>query len=393
MTKITNVAAVMAALLFPLLAWSGVAAAFETGDIIAEYKAAVNSGDASAVRLYGNAKSECTSMNSLPSEIQKCKDSLPPPPQRPVCGNGKAEAGEQCGEPGLSCPAGQRCVGCKKCVPTTTCPPGSTPITRGPDKGKCRSGDCVFTIEQGIESCYKCGNKILEPNEECEDGNTTNGDGCSSECRREACPPVGWPWWLWLIIFGGGALVLATLVYFLFLRRKGGGGAGGGAGSGPSTVGGGGAGGGGKKKPPVTRVEEPEDDEPPVKPEGAKPGKIKPRTVVQTEPEPEAGEEGEGEAAKPDPEPEPPEGGDEGEGGDDDDEPPPPDPAPRPLRRPDVKPPVAKPTVATPQKPPVAKPTVAKPAAAPPAGAPPATPLRRDRGVPVAIRPMGNKPK
>lgn len=30
-----------------------------------------------------------------------------------------------------------------------------------------------------------CGNKIVEPGEECDDGNFIDGDGCSSVCRVE----------------------------------------------------------------------------------------------------------------------------------------------------------------------------------------------------------------
>jgi cysteine-rich repeat protein len=32
-----------------------------------------------------------------------------------------------------------------------------------------------------------CGNAMVEMGEECDDGNTTNGDGCSSECKYEYC--------------------------------------------------------------------------------------------------------------------------------------------------------------------------------------------------------------
>lgn len=32
----------------------------------------------------------------------------------------------------------------------------------------------------------QCGNSVVEPGEQCDDGNTTNGDGCSSTCQREA---------------------------------------------------------------------------------------------------------------------------------------------------------------------------------------------------------------
>jgi len=33
----------------------------------------------------------------------------------------------------------------------------------------------------------KCGDGTLDPGEQCDDGNTTNGDGCSSECVLEKC--------------------------------------------------------------------------------------------------------------------------------------------------------------------------------------------------------------
>ena len=36
-----------------------------------------------------------------------------------------------------------------------------------------------------------CGNRILEPTEECEDGNTANGDGCDDTCAREPSSTCG----------------------------------------------------------------------------------------------------------------------------------------------------------------------------------------------------------
>ena len=35
-----------------------------------------------------------------------------------------------------------------------------------------------------------CGNGVLEPGEQCDDGNTVNGDGCSATCQTENRPPV-----------------------------------------------------------------------------------------------------------------------------------------------------------------------------------------------------------
>src|SRR5207244_11859901 len=32
-----------------------------------------------------------------------------------------------------------------------------------------------------------CGNGVVDPGEQCDDGNTVSGDGCSASCRLEAC--------------------------------------------------------------------------------------------------------------------------------------------------------------------------------------------------------------
>lgn len=39
-----------------------------------------------------------------------------------------------------------------------------------------------------------CGNDQLDPGEECDDGNTTSGDGCSPGCRTEVCDAQSCPW-------------------------------------------------------------------------------------------------------------------------------------------------------------------------------------------------------
>ncbi len=39
----------------------------------------------------------------------------------------------------------------------------------------------------GWGPCGICGDGVVDPNETCDDGNTDSGDGCSSECRVEAC--------------------------------------------------------------------------------------------------------------------------------------------------------------------------------------------------------------
>ncbi|MFH2005061.1 MAG: DUF4215 domain-containing protein [bacterium] len=52
------------------------------------------------------------------------------------------------------------------------------------DDGNTVSGDgCSATCQN--EGTQECGNGDLEGTEECDDGNTTDGDGCSSTCMNE----------------------------------------------------------------------------------------------------------------------------------------------------------------------------------------------------------------
>ena len=66
-----------------------------------------------------------------------------------------------------------------------------------------------------------CGNSIKEKGEECDDGNTVNGDGCSSECKvEEPVPtPIVKSTWFWIVlgiaaflIFGGFILRLLGVI-------------------------------------------------------------------------------------------------------------------------------------------------------------------------------------
>jgi len=46
--------------------------------------------------------------------------------------------------------------------------------------------NCNGQIDEGIVCGAVCGNGIVEPGEECDDGNTINGDGCSATCTVQA---------------------------------------------------------------------------------------------------------------------------------------------------------------------------------------------------------------
>jgi fibro-slime domain-containing protein len=59
-----------------------------------------------------------------------------------------------------------------------------------------RNTSCIPTGDGGCGIPAGCGNGILDNNEECDDGNTANGDGCSMACRQETdwtCPDPGRP--------------------------------------------------------------------------------------------------------------------------------------------------------------------------------------------------------
>lgn len=42
-----------------------------------------------------------------------------------------------------------------------------------------------FSVKVSVPTSIICGNGIKEGAEQCDDGNTTNGDGCNSLCKSE----------------------------------------------------------------------------------------------------------------------------------------------------------------------------------------------------------------
>src|SRR5260370_23921437 len=43
----------------------------------------------------------------------------------------------------------------------------------------------VLPIDHSAAGAQTCGNGVVEGTEECDDGNTTSGDGCSATCQLE----------------------------------------------------------------------------------------------------------------------------------------------------------------------------------------------------------------
>lgn len=111
------------------------------------------------------------------------------------CGDGDLDPGETC-DTGIASGAGSCPTACDDgdvCTTDTLVnAPGcqaacfETPKPAGPMDGCCPAGsdlsddpDCPITCGDGV---------ISPPGEECDDGGTTGGDGCSASCRNE---PVG----------------------------------------------------------------------------------------------------------------------------------------------------------------------------------------------------------
>jgi cysteine-rich repeat protein len=76
-----------------------------------------------------------------------------------------------------------------------TCAPG-TPGIEGPaGSPSCTNGiddDCDGLTDASDPGCQNvCGNGVLDPGEQCDDGNTISGDGCSATCQSELIPGGG----------------------------------------------------------------------------------------------------------------------------------------------------------------------------------------------------------
>lgn len=84
---------------------------------------------------------------------------------------------QNCGACGVTCPADTSCK-THSCT-NGTCTPTNAVVGTNCPGGTCNAdGICV--------QFYICGDGIVASTETCDDGNTNNGDGCSSTCMVEA---------------------------------------------------------------------------------------------------------------------------------------------------------------------------------------------------------------
>lgn len=128
---------------------------------------------------------------------ERCSHGACDSSSNPVCGNGTCDAGEN----STSCPVdcnnsseicsnmidddGDGLIDCSDgdCVNDPMC-------TSQCGNGYCDPGESSSNCPQDCSTGPVCGNGILEFGEECDDGNTLAGDGCSPTCQAEQqCSP------------------------------------------------------------------------------------------------------------------------------------------------------------------------------------------------------------
>ncbi len=95
--------------------------------------------------------------------------------RRPICGDGLLYPSEGCDDP-----EDERCMK-MACHPGTRCGDGKVNGDEECDDGNASNRD---TCSNDCRS-LACGDGILQPGEECDDGNGIDGDGCSATCEDE----------------------------------------------------------------------------------------------------------------------------------------------------------------------------------------------------------------
>jgi hypothetical protein len=102
----------------------------------------------------------------------------------PACGDGTADLGEECGEPSLSCPNNEVCVGCR-CLPL--CGDGTVQSGEQCDGGQCCNGNCTFSTGSCSDGNNCTVNDVCQNNQcisgtpkDCSDGRACSVDSCDT---------------------------------------------------------------------------------------------------------------------------------------------------------------------------------------------------------------------
>src|SRR5262249_5430343 len=98
----------------------------------------------------------------------------------PVCGNGAVESGEDCDDGNTT--SGDGC--------SATCRIESVSRFPGFSRPWHVPAPCITAWADGFVVAPVCGDCVIDPGEQCDDGNTTSGAGCSATCQIEVPPAV-----------------------------------------------------------------------------------------------------------------------------------------------------------------------------------------------------------
>jgi len=133
-----------------------------------------------------------------------CGNTLCEPALGETCQNCVADCGSCCPNGTCDEAAGETCqtcaADCGSCCGNTLCEAllGEDCKTCATDCGPCcGNGKCEGTLGEDCKTCAKdcgacpaaCGNGTVDAGEACDDGNTKDGDGCSSQCLVETTDP------------------------------------------------------------------------------------------------------------------------------------------------------------------------------------------------------------
>ncbi len=110
----------------------------------------------------------------------------------PVCGNGVVEPSETCdGDCPEDCDDLDACTADERSGGQETCDilcAHEVIVTCASGDGCCPGGGQSDCHAMNDSDCAPlCGNDVMEPSEECDDGSSVGGDGCGATCLFEVC--------------------------------------------------------------------------------------------------------------------------------------------------------------------------------------------------------------